>query len=70
MNIRVECRSEYQYAQRPIAIHWEGQRLVVAEVLNEWQQPDGKHFRLLTDDGRVFELTYLPARDSWEAHPS
>jgi hypothetical protein len=27
MNDPVECHSGYEYAERPVALHWEGERL-------------------------------------------
>jgi len=65
MQSLVNCRSESTYAQRPIAIFWEGQRLPVARVLAEWHTPQGRVFRLLTEDEWVFTATYQIERDEW-----
>jgi len=65
MNDLVECRSEANYAGRPTALHWLGQRLTVAEVMASWRGPEGAHFRVRAQDDRVFELTYDEARDAW-----
>ncbi|RME86658.1 MAG: hypothetical protein D6770_11380 [Anaerolineae bacterium] len=67
--IRVECHSEFTYAEKPTALVWEGERLVIAEVLRQWRSPEGRHFRVRTEDGRVFELFYDEANDEWHAHP-
>lgn len=61
----VECHSGYAYGERPIAFQWEGRRLIVAEVLAAWRLPDGREFRLRTEDGRVFELSYSEPDDVW-----
>ena len=61
----VECRSDGDYAGRPLVIHWEGKRLDVKMVLAEWRSPDGKHFRIVTRDERVFECRYSEAEDAW-----
>jgi hypothetical protein len=61
----VECRSDGDYAGRPLALHWQGKRLEVAQVINSWRKPEGKCFRVSTADGEVFELTYLEAQDFW-----
>jgi hypothetical protein len=65
MNDLVECRSEANYAGRPTALHWLGQRLAVAEVIVSWREPEGIHFRVCTDDDQAFELSYDEAGDTW-----
>jgi len=62
---RVECHSGYAYAQRPIALWWEGARLEIAAVLAEWRTPEGKHFRVRVADGRVFEAVYVELYETW-----
>ena len=61
----VECRSDGDYAGRPLAVHWQGTRLEVAQILASWRRPEGKCYRVSTQDGQVFELTYLEAPDVW-----
>jgi hypothetical protein len=61
----VECRSEITYAERPTAVNWQGQRLLVSEVLASWRVPEGVRFRVRTEDERVFELVYDEASDIW-----
>ena len=63
----VECRSDHSYAQRPLAIWWQGQRLEVAEILAEWRTPQGKRFRVSTAAG-IFELTYQEPESTWTIH--
>ena len=62
----VECRSDTEYAERPIALHWQAQRLEIAEILYRWQTPDGKCFRVRTADDQLFELTYNQIADRWQ----
>ena len=66
MENRVECRSEYQYEQVPIAIHWEGQRLEVDTILAEWRTPQGKGFRIRAVYDGVFELFYNQESTRWD----
>jgi hypothetical protein len=61
----VECHSGYTYGERPLALHWEGERLVIREIEARWRVPDGRCFRVRTEDERVFELTYLERDDVW-----
>lgn len=65
----VECRSDYAYAQRPVALTWDGRRLEVEAVQAEWRTPAGKHFRVRVAAGRVFELTYVEQLDEWHIQP-
>ena len=66
MNEMVECHSDYAYAEKPVALMWEGQRLEIAEILAQWRIPDEKHFRVRTGDGQVFELSYNEASGEWQ----
>jgi hypothetical protein len=61
----VECRSDHEYAQRPLAFSWQGQRLEVIRVLDTWRTPSGKHFRVLANDQIIYSLTYQEAHDQW-----
>jgi hypothetical protein len=69
MNDRVECRSENEYAQRPLAFYWTGQRLLVSEVLTEARTPLGKSFWVRTAELNSFELTYIEYLDQWHIQP-
>ena len=62
----VSCRSDYSYAQRPVALQWEGQRLDIRTVEAEWRTPDGRAFRVAAADGRRFELVYHESNDEWQ----
>jgi putative sterol carrier protein len=62
----VECHSGFIYADRPVALTWEGQRLEIIRILAEWRTPENKHFRVRTTDGREFELAYSLAMDEWQ----
>ncbi len=65
MSAVVECLSGYTYAERPVALTWQGERLEIAEVVAESRLPDGKRFRVRTADGQTFELTYAEAAGEW-----
>jgi hypothetical protein len=66
---RVECRSDYQYAQRPVALHWDEQRMEISAIQAEWRTPEGHSFRVITCDGRQFELFYGELDDEWRINP-
>ena len=63
----VECHSGYAYADRPAALHWQGQRLEIAEILARSRTPQGSQFRVRTAGGRTFELVYNEATGEWQA---
>lgn len=65
----VECRSDSEYAERPIALTWNGQCYEVAEVLSRWHTPDEKVFRVRTTDEQIFELIYREGPDEWKIKP-
>jgi hypothetical protein len=65
----VECHSGYVYGERPIALRWDGQRLLVEQVEDSWRIPGGRKFRVRVQDGRVFELFYGELYDEWRIHP-
>ena len=62
----VECRSDSTYAERPLSLVWEEQRLEIAEILSRWRGPGEKGFRVQTADRQVFELTYREISDEWK----
>jgi hypothetical protein len=62
----VECHSDYTYAERPIALTWEGQRLEIVETSFRWRTPEGNGFRVQTSDGQEFVLFYRETSDEWQ----
>jgi hypothetical protein len=66
--VLVECHSGYTYAERPVALHWQGQRLEIETILQRWRVPGGLRFRVQVQDGRLFELFYGELHDEWRVH--
>jgi hypothetical protein len=64
----VECHSDYEYAERPVALTWKGQRLEISEILERWRIPGASCFRVRTSDGQVFELFYGELYDEWRVN--
>ncbi|MFN3309008.1 MAG: hypothetical protein ACK44E_07340 [Anaerolineales bacterium] len=64
----VECHSEYEYAEKPIAFWWQGQRLEIRQILDRWRVPGGKCFRVRTEDDQIFELFYGELFDEWRIY--
>ena len=65
MTGQVECRASDRYPSRPLALHWQGERLAIARLQAEWQAPGARHFRVETEDGQWFELIYSEVKDEW-----
>lgn len=61
----VECYSGTRHAERPLAVHVRGQRLVVKRVLRQWQAPMGPGFDVQVMDGRRFRVQFDEAADRW-----
>ena len=66
---KVECRSDSEYAERPLSLVWEGQRYEIAEIVARWRGPSEKGFRVKTADGQAFDLTYREFPDEWLIQP-
>lgn len=65
MSEPVECHSGYEYAERPVALHWEGQREEIERIEAEWRIPGGRKWRVVTTTGRRFELFYGELYGEW-----
>jgi hypothetical protein len=66
---RVECYSGHEYAERPLAFFWKGQRYEVERVLHSAMTPEGKTFRVEVRDGKIFSLSYYQQQDCWIIQP-
>jgi hypothetical protein len=66
---RVICHSGYEYPERPVALYWQGQRLEIEEIEDEWRTPEGKKFRVHTSGEQMFDLFYRALSDEWQIIP-
>lgn len=65
----VECHSGYTYAERPVALYWQGSRLEIAAIEAQWRIPGGRCFRVRTTEEHRFELFYGELYDEWRVNP-
>jgi hypothetical protein len=65
----VECHSGFAYADKPVAVTWQGQRFLIAEILAQGRTPQTKWFKVKTTDGQIFELFYSEQTDDWHIQP-
>ena len=63
---QVECRSEYIYAERPKAFYWNGDRIVVSDIVARWRTPQALFFRVNTATHGIFDLSYDEMEGIWE----
>ncbi len=64
----VECYSGHKFAERPMAVVWEGRRYQIERISKQWRSQEGPGFRVVTADGARFDLTYNEIRDKWSLH--
>ena len=62
----VECHSGFTYADKPVALTWENRRLEIIEISAQWRDPDRWHFRVRTNNGQGFKLSYHEADNEWQ----
>ena len=67
--VSVECYSGTRYAERPVALTWNGERLSIETIERAWQTPDGIAFTVRIAGGLHFELAYFSTSDQWTAQP-
>ncbi len=64
-NLRVNCYSGYTYAQEPRSFTWQGEEIRIKEIEKAWQEPGKRVFKVITEDGKSFELCYNETIDQW-----
>ena len=65
----VECRSDTEYADRPLSLTWQERRYEIAEIVSRWRGPGERGFRVKTTNGQAFDLTYREIPDEWLVQP-
>jgi hypothetical protein len=65
----VECLSGHTYADRPIALWWQDERLEISAIIAQWHIPGGRCFRVKTQGDQFFDLTYIEQEDVWTVSP-
>ncbi|MFO7995675.1 MAG: hypothetical protein R6U93_00780 [Dehalococcoidia bacterium] len=67
MEISVKCYSGYAYAQEPRSFVWQEKELGIKSTEKTWQEPGKRLFKVVAENGRLFELCYNGADDQWSA---
>jgi hypothetical protein len=65
MNELVECYAGHAYPDRPRSLYWQGRYRPVDTVISRARLPEGLWFRVSTDEGEIFDLTYSVVTGVW-----
>jgi len=66
MRITVQNYAGYKGDERPISFSLEGRMLRIMEIVDRCYDPDYNVFKVLADDGRIYQLRNNMNADSWE----
>jgi hypothetical protein len=66
MRVEVECYSGHRGEQTPRRFALEGRSIEVAEILDQWQGPDYRYFKLRGGDENLYILRHDEAGARWE----
>jgi len=64
--VRVECYASYRGEQEPRRFDASGVTVEVVEIVDRWQGPDHRGFKVLGSDGAVHLLRHDEAGGQWE----
>jgi len=67
MEIKVRCYSGYFYAEEPRSFIWQDEEFRIKAVHKAWVEPGKRLFKVLIENGELFELCYNQATDKWTA---
>ncbi len=67
MNLRVETYSGFKGDERPVAFYLGENRLTVAQIPDQWYDPQAIYFKVLASDGNLYILRHeqTPQEDLW-----
>jgi hypothetical protein len=65
LGLQVEQRVDPSSKPRPVAFIWQGTRFVVNSVGRTWDSNGERHYLVMVQGDRVFELAYSIAAGNW-----
>ena len=65
LSIQVDAYSGYKANERPLRFTLDDDTCEIAEVEDNWYEPDAEYFRVQTTDGKRCILRYDPERGEW-----
>jgi hypothetical protein len=66
MSFRVECYAGYRGEETPRRIYFGERKVEIIEVLDRWQGPDHRYFKVLGEDRSLYIVRYDGATGRWE----
>lgn len=63
--IKVETYSGYKANERPLYLLLGHSRLVVRDITARWYDVDHDFFKILADDGRIYQIQWNRELDVW-----
>ena len=66
IEVHVECYAGHRADERPLRFTFGQRNVEVAEIMDQWQGPDYRYFKLKGDDGSVYILRHVETADRWE----
>lgn len=63
---RVECYAGHRGEETPRRIYFGERPIEVAEVMDQWLDPDHRYFKVRGEDGALYILRHDVAADIWE----
>jgi len=67
MGVKVHCYSGHIYAEQPRSFVWQSRESRIESIESAWREPGKRLFRVVTEDGKPFELCYNEAAERWSA---
>ncbi len=64
--LRVECHAGYRAAEEPRRFYIGEHAVTVDAILDRWQDPRLRYFKVRGGDGGIYLLRHELADDSWE----
>lgn len=64
--VQVECYAGYRGGQEPRRFHLGERTIEAAEIIDQWQGPDYRYFKLRGNDGAIYILRHDEPADRWE----
>jgi len=66
LEVRVECYAGHRGEETPRALLLGEGRIEIAEVLDQWLDPDHRYFKLQGRDGDIYLVRHDMNADTWE----
>ncbi len=66
IEVHVECYAGYRADERPQRFTFGQRNIEVEEIIDQWQGPDYRYFKLRGDDGAIYILRHEETADRWE----